>query len=95
MGENTVAGRNTVSVDIFGKTYSVLAGADPEYTRTLARYVDEQMQNVSKQSKAVDTQKVAVLAALNIANELFQAERTEFEIEKRTTDLLAMVESAE
>ena len=90
-----MAGRNTVSVDIFGKTYSVLAGTDPEYTRTLARYVDEQMQNVSKQSKAVDTQKVAVLAALNIANELFQAERTEFEIEKRTTDLLAMVESAE
>ncbi len=90
-----MAGRNTVSVDIFGKTYLVLAGADPEYTRTLACYVDEKMQNVSKQSNAVDTQKVAVLAALNIANELFQAERTESEMEKRTTDLLSMVESAE
>lgn len=89
-----MAGRNTVSVEIFGKTYTVLAGADTEYTRTLARYVDEQMRNVSKQSNAVDTQKAAVLAALNIANELFQAEHTQTEMEKRTTDLLSIVESA-
>ncbi len=83
-----------MSVEIFGKTYTVLAGADAEYTRTLARYVDEQMRNISKQSNAVDTQKAAVLAALNIANELFQAEQTQTEMEKRTTDLLAIVESA-
>ena len=83
-----------MSVEIFGKTYTVLAGADAEYPRTLARYVDEQMRNISKQSNAVDTQKAAVLAALNIANELFQAEQTQTEMEKRTTDLLAIVESA-
>ena len=50
--------------------------------------------DLSKQSNAVDTQKAAVLAALNIANELFQAEQTQTEMEKRTTDLLAIVESA-
>ncbi len=88
--------RKTVSVEILGKSYSVRADADREYTQTLARYVEEQMQKVATQSNAVDTQKIAVLAALNIANDLFLAERKEQEKEaewdRRTDALLQMVE---
>ncbi len=88
--------RKTVSVEILGKSYSVRADADREYTQTLGRYVEEQMQKVATQSNAVDTQKIAVLAALNIANDLFLAERKEQEKEaewdRRTDTLLQMVE---
>jgi cell division protein ZapA len=91
-----MADRKAVRVQIFGKTYSVRADADAKYTQSLARYVEEQMQNVAANSGAVDTQKIAVLAALNIANNLFQAEKNEQEreeeLDKRTDLLLQMVE---
>jgi len=94
-----VAERKTVSVEIYGKAYVVRAGTDQEYTRTLARYVEDQMRKVAAQSKAVDTQKIAVLTALNIANDLFQAEKAdrekEVEWDRRTTTLLQMVENAQ
>ena len=65
-----MADRNTVSVEIYGKSYVVRAGADQEYMRTVARYVEDQLRKVAAQSKAVDTQKIAVLTALNIASDL-------------------------
>jgi cell division protein ZapA len=61
-----------VQVEIFGQTYSVRAGADPDYVTRLAAYVDAAMQEVSRQPGTVDSLRVAVLAALNIADECFQ-----------------------
>jgi len=72
-----------VHVEIFGQSYSVRAGADPGYVEKLARHVDAQMQEVGKASGAVDSLRVAVLAALNIADELFQARSHDAEAEKR------------
>jgi cell division protein ZapA (FtsZ GTPase activity inhibitor) len=63
---------NAVQVQIFGLTYTVRAGADPGYVEQLAAYVDEQMREVSKGSGAVDSVRIAVLAALNIADECFR-----------------------
>ena len=63
---------NAVQVQIFGLTYTVRAGADPGYVERLAAYVDEQMREVSKGSGAVDSVRIAVLAALNIADECFR-----------------------
>ena len=62
-----------IHVEIFGQTYAVRAGGDPAYIEKLARYVDEQMREVSRASGAVDSVRIAVLAALNIADECFQA----------------------
>jgi cell division protein ZapA len=64
---------NLVHVEIFGQTYAVRAGSDSAYIEKLARYVDEQMREVSRASGAVDSVRIAVLAALNIADECFQA----------------------
>jgi cell division protein ZapA len=61
-----------VQVEIFGQSYSVKAGADPRYVEQLAAYVDAKMQEVSRASGAVDSVRIAVLAALNIADEAFQ-----------------------
>jgi cell division protein ZapA len=60
---------NLVHVEIFGQTYAVKAGTDPGYVESLARSVDEQMKDVSRASGAVDSLRVAVLAALNLADE--------------------------
>jgi cell division protein ZapA len=56
-----------VQVEIFGQTYSVRAGGDPAQLQEIASYVDAEMREVSKAAGAVDTVRIAVLAALNIA----------------------------
>jgi cell division protein ZapA len=60
---------NQVHVEIFGQTYAVRAGADPGYVERLAAHVDEQMREVSRAAGAVDSMRIAVLAALNLADE--------------------------
>ncbi len=62
----------TIPVEIFGQTYNVKAGADPGYVESLAAHVDAQMREVGKAAGAVDSLRVAVLAALNIADECFR-----------------------
>ena len=68
-------GSSTVHVEIFGQTYTVKAGADPGYVEELAAHVDAQMREVGKTAGAVDSVRVAVLAALNIADECFRLRR--------------------
>ncbi len=64
---------NMVHVEIFGQSYALRAGEDPGYLQRLAHLVDEHMREVAKAAGAVDSVRVAVLAALNIADELMQA----------------------
>jgi len=59
----------SVSVDIYDQTYH-LRGIDPTYIDSLARSVDAKMRAVSAHGGTVDSLRVAVLAALNIADEL-------------------------
>ena len=58
---------NQVQVEIFGQTYTVRSDGDPAALLDIASYVDAQMREVSKAAGAVDTVRIAVLAALNIA----------------------------
>jgi cell division protein ZapA len=59
-----------VKVQIFGQTYSIHGELDPAYVQKLAASVDEKMQAIAAATTTIDTQKVAVLAALAIADEL-------------------------
>ncbi len=59
---------NSVRVEIFDQSYN-LRGSDPEYIHKLADYVDEKMRVVAEQTATVDSLRLAVLAALNIADE--------------------------
>jgi len=77
---------NLVQVEIFGHSYAVTAGTDPGYVERLAAHVDEQMREVSRTSGAVDTLRIAVLAALNIADETFQLRGRGQESEQRLQD---------
>jgi cell division protein ZapA len=58
-----------VSVDIYDQVYH-LRGVEPEYIEGLAAMVNEKMRAVSEHGGTVDSLRVAVLAALNIADEL-------------------------
>jgi cell division protein ZapA len=61
-----------VHVEIFGQTYAIRAGAEPGYVEQLAAYVDSEMREISRSGGAVDSVRIAVLAALNIADACFQ-----------------------
>jgi cell division protein ZapA len=64
-----------VKVQIFGQTYSIQGDLDGKYVQKLAKYVDDKMHAIADVTKTVDTQKVAVLAALAIADELHSMQR--------------------
>jgi cell division protein ZapA len=57
-----------VRVEIFDQPYN-LRGSDPEYILKLAEYVDSKMRAVAEATNTIDTVRLAVLAALNIADE--------------------------
>ena len=59
----------STGVEIFGQTYNVRGDGDPDYLVELARFVDSRMREVAAQVATVDPLKIAVLAALNIADE--------------------------
>lgn len=59
-------------VKIFDQIYSVRGEKDPEYIATLAQFVDGRMRDISRGTATVDTLRVAVLTALNIADDYFQ-----------------------
>lgn len=60
-----------VTVQIYDQTYH-LSGQDTEHIRSLAAKVDAKMRAVAAQGRTVDSLRVAVLAALNLADELSQ-----------------------
>jgi cell division protein ZapA len=60
---------DSTEVEIFGQTYNVRGEGDPDYLSELARFVDARMREVAAQVATVDPMKIAILAALNIADE--------------------------
>ena len=62
------AQNGSVRVEIFDQAYN-LRGSDPEYILKLAEYVDSKMRAVAEATNTIDTVRLAVLAALNIADE--------------------------
>ncbi len=64
----------SVRVEIYDQSYN-LRGFDPRYIQELAAYVDSTMRNVAQQTSTIDSLRLAVLAALNIADEYQQLKR--------------------
>ncbi len=62
-----------VQVDIFGSQYTIRKGSeDPEYIARVAAYVDQKMREINERLPVASVSKVAVLASLNLADELFK-----------------------
>jgi cell division protein ZapA len=88
----------TVKIEIYDQSYNVNAEDNEEYLKELAAYVDAKMRSVAEATHMVDSLKVAVLAALNIADESFTLRKRQQEIEdplrKRVEKCVSMVEKA-
>jgi cell division protein ZapA len=85
-------------VQIFGEEYSVDADLDPAYVRMLADYVDKKLNAVAEMAPMMDKKRMAVLAALAIADELHTTMEEEGEqdaaLKERAERCLALVERA-
>ena len=93
----TSSSGNSVRVEIFDQTYS-LRGTDTEYIEKLAEYVDAKIRAVAEQTTTVDSLRLAVLAALNIADEYHLLKRKydtiAAEYSRRATDLSGALDEA-
>ena len=83
-------------VQIFGERYTLRSDDDPDYLQSVAEYVDDRFREVAKGSPALVPGKVAVLASLNIADELFkrsqEVRRVEQEALARIDDIFQLLQ---
>ena len=61
-----------IKVEIFGNEYRIKGQADAEYVRQVAAYVDEKMRQIAQMSATGAVSKIAILTAINIADELLR-----------------------
>jgi cell division protein ZapA len=86
----------TIEVEICGQRYSVKGDADEAYVKRLAGYVEEQMKMLAQGMKTATMSKLAVLAAINIAHQLFQAQQSheqgQADLDRRAASLMESIE---
>lgn len=63
------------AVEIFGSVYQVRGRDDTGYLQSLADLVDRRMREVAEHASTADTARIAILAALNLADELFRIQK--------------------
>jgi cell division protein ZapA len=81
--------KTVVKVQIGSDEYTLRSDRPPEYTRSVAEHVDQALKEVLSSGSIVETQKAAILAALAITDELFQARQSQREMAHRLTALSA------
>ena len=88
--------KKSVTVRIAGEEHAIRSSAEPDYTRLCAEYVDKRMHDIKKQVGVLESHKTAILAALSITDELFQARHGSEEaggrIAQRVSELAARLE---
>jgi cell division protein ZapA len=75
-----------VPVEIQGQRYPIRSTLDPEYVARLATYVDEKMRAAADATPTGDSVRLAVLAALNIADELFRCRDAKYSRDNRLNE---------
>ena len=87
MGEERV-----IEIKVFGQSFSVKTDSDEDHIQAVARYVNEKMEEVVKKTRSVSTLNVAILTALNIAEELLKEKEQRKallrEVEVKSKDLV-------
>lgn len=88
--------KESIRVNIFGTEYPIKGDADPAYVERIAQFVDTKMREVSKQLSLPSMTKVAILAAMNITDELFkeraEREKTVSQFEERAAKMTGWLE---
>ena len=86
----------TIRVEIYNQTYNIRSDGDSEYVTDLAEFVDRRMREISSGTLTVDSLKVAILAALHIADELHRLKRlheqTDSQLAARSAECAEMLD---
>jgi cell division protein ZapA (FtsZ GTPase activity inhibitor) len=83
------ADKVSVTVRIAGEEHTIRSSAEAEYTKRCARYVDKRIHDIKKQVGLLEGHKAAILAALSITDEFFQAKE---DLEQRGVDLASKID---
>ena len=90
--------KTSVTVRIAGEEHTIRASAEPSYTRRCAKLVDDRIHDIRLQAGLIEGHKAAILAALSIADECFQAqaelERLRAEVATRAQAISKRVQDA-
>jgi cell division protein ZapA len=91
-----MAETRVVHVDIHGQRYAIRSALDPKYIADIAAYVDEKLDLTGRELTTNDTVRIAVVAALNIADELFRARQntTDGRLQLRAAEIERLVDAA-
>ncbi len=85
-----------VEIKVFGQTYTVKTDAEEDHIQEVARYVNEKMEEVLKKTRSVSTMNVAILTALNIADDLLREKERRIallrEIETKSKELAEKID---
>jgi cell division protein ZapA len=94
--------KSVITVNIFGNEYTIKGVARPDYIISLANYLNNKMTEVQEATGLKDAKKIAILAAINISDELFESKKTMKEafvpndqlaaIRNRVEGLIAMID---
>jgi len=79
--------KNAVRVTIVDEDYTVRSELDPDYTRQVAAHVDQAIRRVLQAGPLVESHKAAILAALAITDELFEAKKQQQDMAVRIRQL--------
>ncbi|HMS42091.1 MAG TPA: cell division protein ZapA [Pyrinomonadaceae bacterium] len=86
----------SIRVEIYNQTYNIRSDGDNDYILRLAEYVDGKMREISSGTLTVDSLKVAILAALHIADEYHQLknsqEKTDQQLASRSAEMSEMLD---
>ncbi len=95
-GNMDAATTPTIRVEIYNQTYNIRSDGDSEYITQLAEFVDTRMREISSGTLTVDSLKVAILAALHIADELHRLKRlheqTDSQLASRSAECAEMLD---
>ena len=83
------ADKESVTVRIAGEEHTIRSSAEAEYTKRCARYVDQRIHDIKKQVGLLEGHKAAILAALSITDEFFQAKE---DLEQSGIDMASTVD---
>jgi len=88
--------KSTEKVEIFGQEYKIKGVGNPQYIHKIAGYVDKKMREIAHSSGIMSQSRIAILAALNITDELYQVretrEKAEQELETQAAKLGELLE---
>ena len=91
--------KTPIEVEIYGQTFTVASEDEEKYVRSLAAYVDRCMRQVGESTKTAAPIRVAIMAALGIADEYHKAMRREAEVQREAnrlaSEMLARIEQSE